>query len=234
MARFASRRRAAEAGSGRYAVRAAIDWCLGRGRSERPSTATPTAGGILRAAIFHYGRRVLNGNRTTRAIADVLADMPTARVLDFGCGCGGLCVAVRGDYVGIDLDPNYVAFARWRWRHPRRRFLLTRLEDLAADERFDAAIMASALHHLSDQLAHAILARLAEMVSRRVVVLDHDPEAANRWQRVLIDLDRGQDIRTIGEQRALLSRYFVVEGERRIATTTGSAVHSLFVCTPRR
>jgi 2-polyprenyl-3-methyl-5-hydroxy-6-metoxy-1,4-benzoquinol methylase len=141
---------------------------------------------------------------------------------------------VPGEYVGLDLDPDYIAFARWRWGNARRRFEVVRLEEMADDERFDAAIMASALHHLSDRLADAILARLARMVTRRLVVLDLDPEAANRLQRLLLDRDRGEYIRPIAAQRALLERHFVVTDERRVVTTTGSTVHTLFVCTPRR
>jgi len=35
---------------------------------------------------------------------------------------------VPGD-LGIDLSPNSVAFARWRWGSSRRRFEVTPLED---------------------------------------------------------------------------------------------------------
>jgi 2-polyprenyl-3-methyl-5-hydroxy-6-metoxy-1,4-benzoquinol methylase len=220
-------------GTSRRAARAVLAYAFGRARSERPPPTASTGTGVLRAALFHYGRIVLNGNRTTHDIAAALAAGPGERVLDFGCGCGGLCVAVPGTYVGIDLDPNYIAFARWRWNSPRRRFLLTRLEDLGDDQRFDAAILASALHHLSDELADAIFDRLARMVTGRVVVLDHDPEAANRWQRFLIEIDRGEHVRAVADQRALLERHFVVKEQRRVVTTTGSAVHVVFVCTPR-
>ena len=188
---------------------------------------------MLRAALFYYGRMVLNGNRALREMAAALAATPTERVLDFGCGCGGFSAAVPGEYVGIDLDPDYIAFARWRWGDGRRRFELTRLEELPEAPRFDAAIMASALHHLSDGLADAILGRLARLVTSRIVVLDLDPEAANRWQRMLLERDRGEYIRPVGAQRALLERHFVVATQRRVVTTTGSAVHVLFVCTPR-
>jgi SAM-dependent methyltransferase len=189
---------------------------------------------MLRAALFYYGRILLNGNRALREVGAALAATPAERVLDFGCGCGGFCLVVPGEYVGIDLDPDYVAFARWRWGDRRRRFAQTRLEDLPDDERFDAAIMASALHHLSDPLADEILGRLAGLVRSRLVVLDLDPEAANRLQRVLLDRDRGGYIRPVARQRGLLERHFAIASQRRVVSTTGSAVHVLFVCTPRR
>jgi ubiquinone/menaquinone biosynthesis C-methylase UbiE len=187
---------------------------------------------MLRAAVFHYGRIVLNGNRALREMAAALAATPQERVLDFGCGCGGFSVTVPGEYLGIDLDPDYIAFARWRFGGPRRRFALVRLEEMPEEERFDAAVMASALHHLSDRLADAVLARLARMVTGRLVVLDLDPEGANRIQRFLLDRDRGAHIRPVAAQRRLLERYFTVTDQRRVVTTTGSTVHVLFVCRP--
>jgi hypothetical protein len=94
--------------------------------------------------------------------------------------------------------------------------------------------MASALHHLSDAVADGVLGRLARMVTRRLVVLDLDPEGANRLQRILLARDRGEHIRPVAAQRAILERHFVVTDQRRVVTTTGSTVHVLFVCTPRR
>jgi SAM-dependent methyltransferase len=188
----------------------------------------------VRAAFFHYARLLVNGNRATRETGAALAARPDERVLDLGCGCGGFSAVVPGEYVGIDLDPDYIAFARWRWGNARRRFMVVRLEEMGDEERFDAAILASALHHLSDRLADSVLARLGRMVTGRLVVLDLDPEGSNRLQRVLLDHDRGEYIRPRAAQRAILERHFVVTDERRVVTTTGSAVHTLFVCTPHR
>jgi 2-polyprenyl-3-methyl-5-hydroxy-6-metoxy-1,4-benzoquinol methylase len=193
-----------------------------------------TIGGFLRAAVFHYGRIVLNGNRGLREVAAALAARPNERVLDLGCGCGGFSVAVSGEYVGIDLDQESIAFARWRWGDARRRFEVVRLEEMPEEERFDAAILVSALHHLSDAFADTLLARLARMVRSRMVVLDLDPEAANAWQRFLLNRDRGRFIRPVAAQRALLERHFAVSAERRFVTATGSAAHVVFVCRPRR
>lgn len=199
-----------------------------------PAPAASSARGLIRAGVFYYGRILLNGNRAVRAMAEALAATPSERVLDFACGCGGFCIAVPGEYVGIDLDPDYIAFARWRWGSSRRRFERTPLEQLANGERFDAAIIASALHHLSDELADRILGHLARMVRSRVAVLDLDPDGSNRLQRVLLSRDRGRYIRPVARQRALLERHFVIAAQRRVVTTTGSAVHVLFICHPRR
>lgn len=188
---------------------------------------------LLRAAVFHYGRWLGNGDRALREVAQVLAAGPDERVLDVGCGTGGFCRAVPGWYVGIDIDAAYIAFARWRWQSPRRRFEQVRLEDLDPDGGFDKALLINCLHHLPDGEAVALLGRLRELVRRRLVVVDADPDDANWLQAVLLALDRGDFIRTRSAQRALLAEHFTIQAEGRFPNTPRTLIQTLFVCEPR-
>ncbi|HJQ84991.1 MAG TPA: methyltransferase domain-containing protein [Candidatus Binatia bacterium] len=197
--------------------------------------ATPPfdARGLLRGAVFHYGRLVANGHRTLREVARALDARPDERVLDVGCGTGGFCRAVPGEYVGIDLDAAYVGFARWRWASPRRQFETTALDQLDPRAGFDGAIMVNALHHMSDRDAAAVLARLAVLVRRRLVVADADPEASNALQALLLRWDRGDFVRARRAQRRLLETAFRVVDEGRFRNTPHTLVQTLFVCEPR-
>jgi 2-polyprenyl-3-methyl-5-hydroxy-6-metoxy-1,4-benzoquinol methylase len=191
--------------------------------------------GWLRGAAFHYGRLVVlgNGYTTVTAVQRALDARPDESVLDLGCGAGWYCLAAPGSYLGIDLDADYVQFARWRWRSPRRRFEVRRLEDLDGRERFDRAIMASVLHHLSDAQAADVLGQLVRLVRRRLVVLDLDPEASTGIQAWLLRHDRGEFIRPRAQQRALLERHFAVTTDSRVFNLTRTAVHTLFTCDVR-
>jgi SAM-dependent methyltransferase len=195
-----------------------------------PSTAP--FGAALRGAVFHYLRVLANGPALVREVGAALAATPEERVLDLGCGCGGFATKVPGAYVGIDLNPNYIAFARRRFGNPSRRFELQELSALDGRETFDKAIMASVLHHLSDAAATSVLGLLARIVRRRIVVLDLDPDSANRFQAFLIANDRGHFVRPAAEQRAILARHFRVVAERRFANSVRTAVHTLFTCEP--
>jgi SAM-dependent methyltransferase len=190
-------------------------------------------GGFLRGALFHYVRLLGNGRRALREVAAALGATPDERVLDVGCGSGWCCHAVPGEYVGIDLDPDYLAFARWRWRSSRRAFRLVEVAGLDPEERFDKAFMVNFLHHLSDAQADQVLGRLARLVRRRLIVVDADPDASNRFQAFLLAHDRGNFIRTAPAQRALIERHFAIVQDRRFRTTTGTVLQALFVCTPR-
>jgi 2-polyprenyl-3-methyl-5-hydroxy-6-metoxy-1,4-benzoquinol methylase len=166
-------------------------------------------------------------------VAAALAATPHERVLDMGCGTGGFCRAVSGEYVGIDVDADYIDFAKRRWSSPRRHFEHTTLDALDTVAGFDKAMLIACLHHLSDAEADATLARLRTVVRRRLVVLDADPEDANWLQATLLALDRGDFIRPAAVQRALLERHFAVTRDRRFPNTTHTLVHTLFVCEPK-
>lgn len=187
----------------------------------------------LRGALFHYGRRFLNGTRALREVEAALAAAPNERVLDFGCGGGEFCLAVPGEYLGIDLAADCIAFAQWWWKNPRRRFEALELAALDSGARFDRAMMVNCLHHLSDAEADAVLARLAQIVRVRLVVVDADPESSNRLQAFLLAHDRGKFVRPAGRQRELLAKHFAIAAERRFRSTTGTVAQTLFVCEPR-
>lgn len=188
---------------------------------------------MLRAALFHYGRRLGNGDRALREVTAALAATSDERVLDLGCGTGGFCRAVPGQYVGIDVDPDYVDFAKRRWASPRRRFEVATLDALDPGPGFDRAMLIACLHHLSDEEVATTLARLRAVVRRRLVVVDADPENANWLQAALLALDRGDFIRPASVQRALLETHFVVTHERRFPNTPRTLIHTLFVSEPK-
>jgi len=192
-----------------------------------------TIGTLIRAGLFHYGRLLGNGTRTLREVTAALDAQPGERVLDVGCGTGSFCLAAPGDYLGIDLDPDYIAFARWRWGCPRRRFETVELGELDEPAGFDRALLVNCLHHMSDVVAETALAQLRRLVRRRLVVADANPEESNRVQAALLALDRGDFVRPVAAQRALLGRHFRVIAERRFANTPRTALQVLLVCEPR-
>lgn len=198
--------------------------------------STVAAGGVrglLRAATFHYGRLLGNGTALGNQVQAALAARPDETVVDVGCGTGGLARCVPGAYLGIDVDPDYVAFARLRFAGAMRRFELVRLEDLPADRRFDKAMVVNCIHHLSDPYLRWMLDRLSRTVRTRVVIADLDPETANPLQAFLLACDRGDHIRPVAMQRALIEERFRIVEERRFPNSPHTVVQVLFVCEPK-
>jgi len=86
------------------------------------------------------------------------------RVLDVGCGPGtNTRHFSHADYVGVDINPRYIAYARRRYG---REFLVadvTAGPDLGA--RFDCVLVNSFLHHVDDAEAHRVLRHLAPLLT---------------------------------------------------------------------
>lgn len=167
-------------------LRRAADWLL-----ELPviyrSLQAPFADGKLRP----FMRRVDPGSLCT--------------VLDVGCGPGtNTAVFSASGYVGVDINPDYVAAARSRFHG---RFVVGDVTDnsVLPDDRFDCVFANSLMHHLPDESVDGLLARMAELVAPggSVHVLDlilPDPPSP-AW--LLARLDRGRYPRSVPKWEAL-------------------------------
>jgi SAM-dependent methyltransferase len=134
------------------------------------------------------------------------------RVLDVGCGPGtNTAHFARAEYLGIDINPRYIAWAGQRYG---RTFVAADITSyrLPDDERFDFVLVNSFLHHLSDEETGRILAAVARtlapdgFVHILELVLPEERSLA-RW---LADRDRGKFARPLGEWRRLFARTFEI------------------------
>lgn len=165
---------------------------LGRPRSYRLWQA-PFAEAKLAPALRHND---LNGVR---------------RVLDVGCGPGTNAGQFRTgvDYLGVDINPRYIEYARRRFDLDFMVADATRLE-VEEGERFDFVLVNSFLHHIPDDEVDQLLAHLSTVVSDdgHIHVLELERPKTRSIARLLADLDRGDYPRPLGRWRELLTRHF--------------------------
>ena len=130
-------------------------------------------------------------------------------VLDVGCGPGTNTGHFgHADYVGVDINPRYIAYARRRYG---REFLVadvTAGPDLGA--RFDCVLVNSFLHHVDDAEAHRVLRHLAPLLTTdgHLHALELVRPVGRSVARLLARLDRGAHARPLGAWRALLATHF--------------------------
>lgn len=131
------------------------------------------------------------------------------RVLDVGCGPGTNAPHFRGmDYLGLDINPEYVEQARARFGMRFEVADVTRWQ--VRDEPFDFILVNSFFHHVGDADSLRILAHLATLLTDdgRIHVLDlvlpPEPSAA----RLLARMDRGDHPRPLAGWEELLGRHF--------------------------
>jgi len=130
-----------------------------------------------------------------------------ASLLDVGCGIGHYATLTRGPYLGLDMNEEYIAYARQKHGDSRHEF---RSVDTAAVRRegrtFDVVMSVDFLHHLSDQQAHDAIADECAMAERCVLVFEPVTEQTNAVGKWFIDNDRGQHMRPHDQVRALLEQ----------------------------
>ncbi len=123
-----------------------------------------------------------------------------------------LAVLADVDYLGIDLNPDYVRAAREQ-HGDRGRFRCADLRNggLDGEEPFDVVVAMGLLHHLDDAAAAGLLAsvRRALRSGGRLVTIDPAfQDGQPRLARWLIAMDRGQNVRTPVRLKALVGQAF--------------------------
>lgn len=131
------------------------------------------------------------------------------RVLDVGCGPGTNAPHFeRHDYLGLDINPEYVSRARERYGMRFAVADVTRYE--VRDEPFDFILVNSFFHHVNDEDADRILAHLATLLTEdgHIHVLDLVLPQRASPARLLARMDRGDYPRPVPAWRSLLGQHF--------------------------
>jgi SAM-dependent methyltransferase len=172
---------------------------------------------LSRPRAYELWSRLVGGDRGRRTlVGDYVRTWPGARVLDVGCGPGEL-VRYLGDvhYVGVDLNPAYIAQAGRD--HPRAEFRIGDATALDPDLRgFDLVVAFGVVHHLDDDSATRAFSELAAALTPGGRAVTVDPVLVPRqpWlARRLILWDRGNHPRGEDEYSQLAGAAF-----RRVRT----------------
>lgn len=168
--------------------------------------------------LFIFFRSILENNfKAIRAV--IRKDLKLGqglRTLDLGCGPGAFSdLFEKDDYVGVDLNPRYIDYAR---HHRKGTFVVgdaTRIE--LPDRRFDQVLIFGLLHHLSDDAVRSVLkeARRVLVPGGRVLAIEDIPAISklNLVGHLIHNVENGEHIRPTEEYRKLYSECGRIERE---------------------
>lgn len=165
-------------------------------------------------AVYTGFQNLMGAHSGWKRITDQYLKMqPGESLLDIGCGPADvLDYLTEVDYWGFDISQAYIDRAKVRF--PGRGHFHCKIfepSDIDNLPLFDAALLSGVLHHLDDDEANALvdlIARALKPMGRLVTIDPCFHPGQNPVARFIISRDRGRNVRTESEYRALVSRHF--------------------------
>jgi SAM-dependent methyltransferase len=159
---------------------------------------------LNKAGVYDLVQKMLlrSGTRN-RYVREFVKPFAGCRILDIGCGPADLLTYLPesiGEYVGFDMNPDYIEAAQRRWGS-RGRFHCQKVGAATFDpgQTYDIVLANGIVHHLDDNEADHLF-EIASHVLRPdgwLVTYDNVYMEGQHWfARWLIDRDRGKAVRT--------------------------------------
>ncbi len=190
-------------------------------------------------AVYNYVRAVLlfGKGRMFSEIRNAVALQEGETILDVGSGPGELSELFSGNYYGVDYSENYVAYAQEKY--PTKTFFQGNVLDLSIPEKsYDVVLLASFIHHFSDEEVRKIFANMQKVARKRIVLLEPCPWKGNPLAWILLKMDRGAHIRSFEEQKKIVSEFFLLQdvkifssGMYKLSILVGSENTNPSLCT---
>ena len=170
---------------------------------------------LLSSARLYQSLQDFVGKHNRQHFVDTYVQPGTDDVLlDVGCGTGEVAdyLPAETKYVGVDLSSKYIEHAKSR-RGDRGTFICSSLSEMDMQSLGSPTIMLASglLHHLEDEEVTQLFQDANRVMAHGARLITIDPcllEQTHPLARLLIRMDRGQNVRTPSDYRGLADRVF--------------------------
>ncbi len=140
------------------------------------------------------------------------------KILDIGCGSGEISRFFNDlDYIGIDVNPDYIEFARKIYK---KNFEEMNAQKLRFKKRyFDYVVIIGVLHHIDDKNCSLILNEITRVIKNdgKIIIIEdvNTQSKIDLLGNIIRKLDVGEHIRTQKEWLELLSKKINIKKQYR-------------------
>lgn len=183
----------------------------------KPSHVTTGIRKVLELSFVYNFWQLITGaeNAKNTVIRDFVAAYSKAKVLDIGCGTGVMLDHMDKnlgvDYVGYDINQEYIDFAKKKYGDRGRFYCSSINETVLYEDNFDIASAIAILHHLDNHESEKLIELGKRSLKPGGYLILSEPVWTDEqgWlEKALMSRDRGQNIRRKEEYIALAKTQF--------------------------
>jgi len=185
--------------------------------ANKPSHITTGIRKVLELSFVYNFWQLITGaeNAKNTVIREFVAAFPKAKVLDIGCGTGVMLdhmdEKLTVDYVGYDINKEYIDFAKNKYGNKGRFYCSSINETVLHEKDFDIASAIAILHHLDNHESEKLIELGKKSLKPGGYLILSEPvwtKEQGKLEKALMARDRGQNIRTKEEYIALAKTQF--------------------------
>lgn len=165
--------------------------------------------------IYNISQALVGASHARTIFVDYLEIKHVSCLLDIGCGTAELLnhLPEMIHYVGFDTSVKYIDTAKRNFSHRHAEFVAKQLTDtmLAGYEPFDRVTATGLLHHLEDTEVRHLFQMAKGALKCDGLFVSIDPcyvDSQAIISRMLIDRDRGKNVRTLSDYKCLAESIF--------------------------
>ena len=163
--------------------------------------------------VYETFQSLMRDKNLYNELVNIINDIKNPKILDIGCGSAEILRDLKVDkYVGFDISERYIEQAKTTHNSNQnctfisKEFSKGHVQNL---DKFNVVLFKGLMHHLSDSEVLSLIEEVKEVSAQGALILTIDPvfvSKQNPISKLLVSLDRGQNVRTFEQYSALLSQ----------------------------
>jgi len=163
--------------------------------------------------VYSLSQIIMSATSFRKKIIKNIVKKKKPYILDIGCGPAEILETLSDvNYFGFDVNKNHIDFAKKKYKD-KGIFKCSKFSSKKINKKikFDYVLLLGLLHHLNDKQSYFLLSEIKKVLKKKGMLITLDNiyiKNQNIFAKKLIDLDKGQNVRTKRQYLKILSKDF--------------------------